>query len=93
MMGVEAQRAALFAPRSTEQLGRDLLQAEKTEQPTPEERMVRTWIIDEIERRRPDVDKRVQEYFMREDESGVRDERTYGQMINDAMRELAAEGK
>jgi len=92
MTGVEAKRAALFAPRSTEQLARDLLQAEKTEQPTPEERMVRNWIIDEIERRDPEVSDRVQLYFDREEESDVRDERTYGQMINDAMRELAAEG-
>lgn len=52
---IEERRAALFAPTSDGALIASLLLLDAIERPSSEQRLVRAWTCDELERRHPEV--------------------------------------
>lgn len=83
---LQDQKAALLRGRTTEQLILDLRRAEQMTPRTATMRMIGAWLADEIERRLPELSEVILGYM-----DNLEDERTYGQMIEDGIRQLAAQ--
>ncbi|WIE80833.1 hypothetical protein [Curtobacterium sp. MCSS17_016] len=90
---LQAKRDALIAGRPTAQLILDLREVERQRatRNTEETRMVAAWLTDELLTRLPEVRERVHAWL--DDDDNLDDERTTGQVIEDTVRDLAAEGK
>jgi len=82
-----ARKANLLNARSTEQLILDLRYSEEHINLTPEVRQANAWLSDEITSRLPEVDAWLDAHFDSDD--SLSDERSYGQLIEAAIAELA----
>ena len=82
-----ARKAKLLTARSTEQLILDLRYSEENITLTPEVRQANAWLSDEITSRLPEVDAWLERHF--DDDACLTDERSYGQLIEAAIAELA----
>ncbi len=86
-----AKRDRLIAGRSTEQLNLRTVERQRAAKNTEEARMVGAWLTDEVLSRLPEVRDRV--YAFLDDDTNLDDDRTTGQLIEETIRDLAADGQ
>jgi hypothetical protein len=87
------KRDRMVSGRPTEQLILDLREVERQRagNNTEESRMVAAWLTDEVLDRLQEVRERVHAFL--DDDDNLDDERTTGQVIEDTIRDLAADGR